>query len=97
MNKARAKRLLAFCLGTVMMLGVLPISAFAAGTSSNASSFTRTLEDVKELLDTVSYETYRERYADMPNATATVEINLDIILLCHTQLVQWLLHNELQD
>ena len=75
MNKARAKRLLAFCLGTVMMLGVLPISAFAAGTSTNASSFTRTLEDVKELLDTVSYETYRERYADMPNATATVEIN----------------------
>lgn len=74
MNKTRAKRMLAFSLVAVMLLGVLPFMSYAAD-ATNTASFSRSLEEVKELLGTDSYNEYQAKHADEPYATSTGEVD----------------------
>ena len=74
MNKTRAKRMLAFSLAAVMLLGVLPFASYAAGETDTAS-FKRSLEEVKELLGTDSYNEYQAKYAEEPAAKSAGEVD----------------------
>lgn len=74
MNTSKSKRLISAILCAVMITSALPLSSAAAGSTSN-STFKRTLDDVKELLDTVSYEEYLANHAQDASATKSVTID----------------------
>lgn len=73
MNTSKAKRPIACFLVSLMILSAFPYSVFAA-TETSTGSFKRSLEDVKELLNTVSYEEYLAEHVDDGYASKSVTI-----------------------
>lgn len=73
MRKSKLTKLLAMFLVCVFVISIVPVSVFSAGET--AGSFRRTLEEVKELLDTISYEEYVEKYGSNPEGTRTYTID----------------------
>ncbi len=78
MNKRKTVRLLAFLLAALMALGAFSLSSFATGDSTATtpeSSYGRTEEEIKTLLDTISYTEYLKRYAGVASAQTGVTIS----------------------
>jgi len=73
MRKSKLTKLLAVFLVFIFVIGVVPGSVFAAGETS--ASFRRTLEEVRELIDTIPYSEYLERYSDVSEGTRSFSID----------------------
>lgn len=73
MRKSKLTKLLAVFLVVIFAAGSLPVATSAAPLT--AGSFKRTLEEVKELLNTLSYDEYLAKYANEANASATYTID----------------------
>lgn len=73
MRKSKLTKLLAIFLVFIFVIGVVPVSVFAAGETS--ASFRRTIEEVKELLDTIPYSEYNAKYSNVSEGTRTFTID----------------------
>ena len=73
MRKSKLTRLLAVFLVFIFVIGVVPASVFAAGETS--ASFRRTLEEVRELIDTIPYSEYLEKYSGVSEGTRAASID----------------------
>lgn len=71
MRKSKFTRLTALLLSLLMVGGFYAMPA-AAAEDDNTS--TRTLEEIKELLNTISYGEYLEKYANAPKAASSITI-----------------------
>ena len=78
MRGTKFKRLAAFLLSTSMLLGSFAVVASAAEQdSAGGGSITDvSLEELKELLNAISYDEYAEANRDVPRATESVEVNI---------------------
>jgi len=76
MRGTKFKRLAAFLLSVSMLLGSFAVVASAAEQDSSGSgSITDvSLEELRELLNAISYEEYAEANKDVPRGTETVEV-----------------------
>lgn len=73
MKKPKFHRLLAFVLAvTFLMGGVLTVSATTTGMKG--STTTKTLAEIKEQLNAISYEEYLAKYSDVGRATDSILI-----------------------
>lgn len=73
MRKSKLTKLLAVFLVFIFVLGIVPVSVFA--DNGTPASFRRTIEEVKELLDTVPYSEYYGRYSNVSEGTRTFTID----------------------
>ncbi len=73
MRSSCSRRILAVTLAVMMLFGCCSFSAFAA---EGPASSGRTIADLKELLNTISYNEYLEKHKDTPRATKTVSVNV---------------------
>ena len=73
MRSSCSRRILAVTLAVMMLFGCCSFSAFAAGEPASSG---RTIADLKELLNTISYNEYLEKHKDTPRATKTVSVNV---------------------
>ena len=78
MRGTKFKRLAAFLLSASMLLGSFAVVASAAeqDTSGGGSITDVSLEELKELLNAISYEEYTEANHDVPRGTETVEVSI---------------------
>lgn len=85
MNKSIFKRLLCGFLTVIMLVGVLATGVFAVETTSSGSETdttekadddTRSLEEIRALLDTLSYNDYFASLDDAKKATTSFKVNL---------------------
>ena len=75
MREKKFTRIAAFLLCLVMVLGNAAIFASASEAEDSEGSTTdQTLEDLREILNAISYEEYSQEYANVPNATQTVQV-----------------------
>ncbi len=73
MNRNHTKRLMAFVLSLLMLVGcVVPI---AAEEKANSMA-TTTLKEISDTLNAISYAEYKERYPDAVRGTSVVEIDV---------------------
>ncbi|NLK38654.1 MAG: extracellular solute-binding protein [Clostridiales bacterium] len=75
MGRNKFIRLTALLLSLLMVGGFYALPAAAAEDSKQASSSTRTLEELKELLNTISYSGYLAKYSNVPRATSSILID----------------------
>ena len=73
MRSSCSRRILAVTLAVMMLFGCCSFSAFAAEEPASSG---RTIADLKELLNTISYNEYLEKHKDTPRATKTVSVNV---------------------
>ncbi len=72
MRKNHEKRLIAFALSVLMLLGcIVPVSADSVGSQS-----TTTLKEINEALNAISYATYRDRYTAVARGEGVVEVDV---------------------
>ena len=74
MREKKFTRIAAFVLCLVMILGNAAIFASASDVVSDDSVTDVTLEELRDLLNAISYEEYSEKYADVPGAATAVEV-----------------------
>lgn len=74
MKSSKFTRLLAVLLIIIMVATSLPMLASAADDTSLVSGFKRTLDEVKDILNTISYEQYLTRYADAADGTSAASV-----------------------
>ena len=75
MREKKFTRIAAFLLCLTMLLGSAVVFASASDTVNSEDSITGvTLEELKELLNAITYEEYSEKYADVPRAKAPIEV-----------------------
>lgn len=74
MRRNHANRLIAFLLSMLMLIGcAVPLSA---ADSEKSSSSQKTLKEISETLNAISYTEYRERHEGTEKATKTVRVNI---------------------
>jgi len=81
MGRTKFTRSLAALLALLTMFGLLPIGVFAdelkAIEEGKDTGYTvRSLSEMKDILDTIPYSSYLEKYADAPEAKKSVTVNL---------------------
>ncbi len=75
MREKKFTRIAAFLLCFAMLLGNAVIIASASGTASGDGSITDTsLEDLRELLNAISYGEYSEKNAEIPAASEAIQV-----------------------
>ncbi len=78
MREKKFTRIAAFLLCLTMLLGQAVILASASEIGENGGSVTDTsLEELRELLNAISYDEYSEKNADAPTAGETVVVPID--------------------
>lgn len=78
MREKKFTRIAAFLLCLTMLLGNAVIFASASDAEGSGGSITDvSLEELRELLNAISYEEYSEKNANVPGATQTVEVPID--------------------
>ena len=81
--KKNAKRLLAFLICAIMMVGAVavPVSAATAGESSSSSGSDFSISDVTDILNALSYKEYKDKFAKFQNGNTAgmSDIVIDII------------------
>ena len=78
MREKKFARIAAFLLCLTMILGNAVIFASASDADGTGDSITDvSLEELRELLNAISYEEYSEKNAAVPGATQTVEVDID--------------------
>ena len=78
MREKKFTRIAAFLLCLTMILGNAVVFASASDATSSGDSVTDvSLEELRELLNAISYEEYSEKNAAVPGATQTVEVPID--------------------
>ncbi len=76
MRKFGLARSVALLLAALMLLGSMSMPAFAAEDEKTAStSTTRSLAELKEILNAITYQEYMAKNAEVPNATKNVVID----------------------
>lgn len=75
MRKTKFTRFTALFLSLLMVGGFYSLPASAAQESGQDKTATRTLEELRELLNTISYSDYSENHANTPKATSKIVIN----------------------
>lgn len=75
MNKSRSLKLTALFLTLLMLAGVFIVPVSAADTDSGVASVTKkTIKEVSETLNAITYEEYNKKYSDVPRATKEVTV-----------------------
>ncbi len=74
MRDKKFTRIAAFVLCLCMLLGNLAIVASAAEPSDSGSSIDTSSEELRELLNAITYVEYQKKYADVKRAVAKVEV-----------------------
>ncbi len=74
MKRKKCLRLAALIMSAVMVLGGMTVLASAASDDSGSSS--ASLDNIKELLNAISYEEYNAKYSNVPKASETVQVNV---------------------
>ncbi len=75
MREKKFTRIAAFLLCLTMLLGSAVVFASASDAIDSEDSITGvTLEELKELLNAITYEEYSEKYADVPRAKEPIEV-----------------------
>ncbi len=74
MREKRFTRIAAFLLSVLMLLSSAIVATSAADTENGGSVTDTSLEELRELLNAISYEEYSEKYADVSRAEAAVEV-----------------------
>lgn len=74
MNKHKQTRFIAVLLVLVMLVTGLPITSSAASAKSSTAGFKRTLEEVREIIATVTYAEYKKLYAEVPSGTKEASV-----------------------
>ncbi len=82
MNRTKTQRLTALALSLLMLSGVFVVPSAAEDTAEtetteqqNTSSSNTSIAEVSEMLNSISYAEYKEKYADVKRATKEVTIN----------------------
>ncbi len=75
MREKKFTRIVAFLLCLTMLMGSAVVCASASELDNSEDSITDvTLEELRELLNAISYEEYSEKYADVPVAKEAIEV-----------------------
>ncbi len=75
MREKKFTRIAAFLLSMLMVLGQMIVLTSATEAEVPGGSVTDTsLEELRELLNAISYDEYAERHADIPRATEAIEV-----------------------
>lgn len=75
MREKKFTRIVAFLLCLTMLMGSAVVCASASDVNDSEGSITDvTLEELRELLNAISYEEYSEKYADVAGATQVIQI-----------------------
>ena len=78
MREKKFTRIVAFLLCLTMLLGNAVVFASASDADGTGDSITDvSLEELRELLNAISYEEYSEKNAAVPGATQTVEVDIE--------------------
>ncbi|MBP3666808.1 MAG: extracellular solute-binding protein [Clostridia bacterium] len=78
MREKKFLRIAAFLLCLTMLLGNAVVFASASDAEGSGGSITDvSLEELRELLNAISYEEYSDKNAAVPGATQTVEVQID--------------------
>ena len=81
MREKKFARIAAFLLCLTMILGNAVIFASASDADGTGDSITDvSLEELRELLNAISYEEYSEKNAAIPGATQTVEVDISAFI-----------------
>ena len=76
MKKSKLTKLLAAFLVFVFVVGLFPLTANAAVVpSSQAKNFRRTLDEVKEVMNTLTYKEYLDKWGEEPEGTRSYRID----------------------
>ena len=79
MREKKFTRIAAFLLCLTMLLGNAVIFASASDAEGSGGSITDvSLEELRELLNAISYEEYSDKNATVPGATQTVEVPINL-------------------
>ena len=79
MREKKFTRIAAFLLCLTMLLGNAVVFASASDADGSGGSITDvSLEELRELLNAISYEEYSDKNATIPGATQTVEVPIDL-------------------
>jgi len=77
MRRNHTKRLMAFVLSLLMLVGcIVPIAAADDSSGEKSSLATTTLKEISESLNAISYDTYRDRYKDVAKGKKAVDVNV---------------------
>ena len=78
MREKKFTRIAAFLLCLIMLLGNAVVFASASDAAGSGDSVTDvSLEELRELLNAISYEEYSDKNVDIPRATQAVEVPID--------------------
>ena len=78
MREKKFTRILAFLLCLTMLMGSAVVCVSASDATNSEGSVTDvTLEELRELLNAISYEEYSEKYADVGRADQAIQIPID--------------------
>ena len=76
MNKTKTHKLISLLLAAVTVAGVAAVPSFAAESDGATTSVVqKTIAEVSELLNTITYAEYESKYADIQKATQEVVID----------------------
>ena len=79
MREKKFTRIAAFLLCLTMLLGNAVVFASASDAEGSGGSITDvSLEELRELLNAISYEEYSDKNATVPGATQTIEVPIDL-------------------
>ncbi len=79
MREKKFTRIAAFLLCLTMLLGNAVVFASASDAAGSGDSVTDvSLEELRELLNAISYEEYSDKNVDVPRATQAVEVPIDL-------------------
>ncbi len=77
MRRNHTKRLMAFALSLLMLVGcIVPIAAADDSSGEKSSLATTTLKEISESLNAISYDVYQERYKDVEKGEKSVDVNV---------------------
>ncbi|MBR2296323.1 MAG: extracellular solute-binding protein, partial [Clostridia bacterium] len=78
--KRKAKRLLAFLVCMIMVIGAIAMPVSAATTNNSSSGNKVSISDVSEILNALSYKEYQDKYADYEDkADGMSNVVIDIV------------------
>ena len=77
MREKKFTRIAAFLLCLTMLLGNVVVLASASEIDSEGSVTDVTLEELRELLNAITYEEYSDKYDHVADATMTVQVPID--------------------
>jgi len=76
MNKTKTHKLISLLLAAVTISGAAAVPAFAAESDGATTSVVqKTIAEVSEMLNTITYAEYESKYADIPKATQEIVID----------------------